>query len=199
MGIKVLLVGGTSHVGKSMLAARLAATLTWDLLSTDKLARHPGRPWRDDRSELPADVVAYYSSASADELVDSVVQHYRRNVWPIAGAIVRSHLNNSFAPHLVLEGSAILPEMVSESRFERSSSAWLTTSAELIRERILQSSRYNQRSPSERKLIEAFAARSLSFNEFIKESAERLGQRCIDVNSSDPLPNLLRLAQEEPV
>ncbi len=55
--IKVLLIGGTSHVGKSTLAARLASSLGWSTRSTDQLARHPGRPWRDDASPLPADVV----------------------------------------------------------------------------------------------------------------------------------------------
>jgi len=46
----VILLGGTSCVGKSSLGQSLASSLGWDLLSTDQLARHPGRPWRDDGS-----------------------------------------------------------------------------------------------------------------------------------------------------
>ena len=42
--IKLILIGGTSHTGKSTLARQLAEELGWNYLSTDQLARHPGRP-----------------------------------------------------------------------------------------------------------------------------------------------------------
>jgi 2-phosphoglycerate kinase len=42
---RVILIGGSSHVGKSTLGQSLAAKLGWSYCSTDKLARHPGRPW----------------------------------------------------------------------------------------------------------------------------------------------------------
>jgi 2-phosphoglycerate kinase len=195
LAIKVLLVGGTSHVGKSTVAGRLAADPGWRHHSTDQFARHPGRPWRDDQTQLPADVVAYYSSGPVAGSLDSVLQHYRRNVWPIADAVVRSHLNNPFDPCLVLEGSAILPDMVCASQFERAGCIWLTATNDVIRERILESSRFGGRSQSEGELIEAFTQRALAFNEIIVESARRLGQDCLDVSSSDVLPDLLRLAR----
>lgn len=196
LAIKVLLVGGTSHAGKSTVADRLAAELGWRHWSTDQFARHPGRPWRDDPSRLPDDVVAHYSSESAAGLVDSVLRHYRRNVWPIADAVVRAHLNNPFDPCLVIEGSAILPDMVHAARFERSAAIWLTADADVIRERIRESSRFDLRSQSERELIEAFTQRTLAFDEMIVHSARRLGQPCLDVGSSDVLPDLLRLARD---
>ena len=71
-GIKVLLIGGTSHVGKSTIAKRLAAQLGWNHLSTDQLARHPGRPWRNDELPVPSDVIAHYSRLTTTELVDAV-------------------------------------------------------------------------------------------------------------------------------
>lgn len=42
---RVILIGGASHTGKSTLAQALASHLGWNYRSTDKLARHPGRPW----------------------------------------------------------------------------------------------------------------------------------------------------------
>ncbi|MEL7245323.1 MAG: 2-phosphoglycerate kinase, partial [Cyanobacteria bacterium J06573_2] len=42
---RIILIGGSSHVGKSTLAQSLANKLNWNYISTDKLARHPGRPW----------------------------------------------------------------------------------------------------------------------------------------------------------
>jgi 2-phosphoglycerate kinase len=194
---KVLVIGGTSHVGKSTLAGQLAARLGWSYRSTDQFARHPGRPWRDDESQLPTDVVAHYSSESIDGLIDSALEHYRHNVWPVADAVVRSHLNNPFDPCLVLEGSAIIPELVGASPFAGFASVWLTAPNDLIRERILDSSQFGRRSQSEKRLIEAFVQRTLAINEIVVESTGRLGQRCLDVSSTDVLPELLCLARSE--
>jgi hypothetical protein len=44
-GARVVLIGGTSNVGKSTLAQAVAERLGFEYLSTDGLARHPGRPW----------------------------------------------------------------------------------------------------------------------------------------------------------
>jgi 2-phosphoglycerate kinase len=43
---RVVLIGGTSNVGKSTVAQAVAERLGFEYLSTDELARHPGRPWR---------------------------------------------------------------------------------------------------------------------------------------------------------
>ena len=44
--VNVVLIGGSSHAGKSTVSESLAATLGWEHLSTDRQAAHPGRPWR---------------------------------------------------------------------------------------------------------------------------------------------------------
>jgi len=190
-GTKVMLIGGTSHVGKSTFARRLAESLEWNNLSTDQLARHPGRPWRNDQSDLPEDVVAHYSGLSATELLGSVSAHYQQNVWPIVDALVRSHLNNPFEPCLVFEGSAILPERVVGSQFERVSCVWLTASDDLITTRILGSSEFDQRAEREKWLITAFLERTLAFNNMIMESLDRLGQASLDVERPDLFDELL--------
>ena len=58
--LRVILIGGSSHVGKSTLSRSLADKLGWRLISTDKMARHPGRPWRSAPERLP-DHVAEHS------------------------------------------------------------------------------------------------------------------------------------------
>ena len=87
MNPKVILVGGTSHTGKSTLASALADRQSRDLLSTDRMARHPGRPWGQ---QLPGHVAAYYEARDGATLANEVLRHYRENVWPIASAIVRA-------------------------------------------------------------------------------------------------------------
>ena len=189
--VKVLLIGGTSHVGKSTFAMRLAGELGWNHLSTDQLARHPGRPWRRDETDLPDDVITHYSSLTKNELVDAVLRHYKQNVWPIIDAIVRSRVNNPYDPCLIFEGSAILPELVVTSQFEQTSSVWLTAADDLITERVLDDSQFDCRADGEKQLIDAFLARTLAFNEMLMESVNQLAQQSLDVNVTDTFDALV--------
>lgn len=170
MNRRVVLIGGSSHVGKSTLGQALAHRLNWDYLSTDELARHPGRPWRDDQTEVPADVVGYYSSRDRSELVDDVLTHYKANVWPIAQSIVCARLNNPFDLPLVMEGSAILPDQVAEASFSRVLPVLLLGSADLLTDRIRSESRYAQRSEASRALIDAFTLRSIDVDVALRAS-----------------------------
>ena len=94
---KVILIGGASHVGKSTTAASLATSLGWKHISTDSLARHPGRPWKSAPEKVPDEVAEHYLSLSVDELIEDVLHHYRVNVWPQVKAIIASHLNDPSA------------------------------------------------------------------------------------------------------
>jgi len=181
--IKLILIGGTSHVGKSTLGRRLAEERAWDCLSTDQLARHPGRPWKVGEGRVPDDVVQHYTELSVPELAESVLLHYRNNVWPVVDAIIHSRLNNPFDIGLVLEGSAILPDMCSMAEYARVGAMWLTAPDHLIAGRIKQSSRYETSTAAERRLVDAFLERSIAFNRIIKDSAESNGQSVVDASS----------------
>lgn len=194
-GVEVLLIGGTSHLGKSTLGQRLADELGWNHLTTDRLARHPGRPWREDGTGVPAEVTSHFLSGSPAELVESVRRHYESNVWPIVDAIVRSHLDNPFDPCLVLEGSAILPRLAHAARRPGVACVWLTAREPVLVERIRESSRWDSRSAAERRSIDAFVARALAFDRFVTESAARLGERCVDVSTGDVFDELLALVR----
>lgn len=190
-GIRVLLIGGTSHVGKSTLARQLAETLGWQTLCTDQFARHPGRPWRGDGSELPEDVVDYYAGMTADEQVQSVLQHYDQNVWPIADAFIRSRLNNPYDLNLILEGSALLPDRVLAAGYVRVKSAWLTEPDSTISRRIEAASDRNQRTAEEIRLIDAFLGRSLALGAGFRSAAARNDQMLVDgVHALEILLNL---------
>ncbi|WP_202872553.1 hypothetical protein [Kribbella soli] len=87
--VRVVLVGGTSNVGKSTVAQVLAGRLGFDYLSTDKLGRHPGRPWATPNHEVPAHVVEHYRSFTGEQLVDALLAHYER-MWPRIEELVTS-------------------------------------------------------------------------------------------------------------
>ena len=61
---RILLIGGASHVGKSTLAHSLASHLDCNYYSTDKLARHPGRPWQSEPKDIPQHVAEHYQLRS---------------------------------------------------------------------------------------------------------------------------------------
>jgi len=190
----LILIGGTSHVGKSTLGHRLAEELGWNYLSTDQLARHPGRPWRVGDRQIPDDVADHYTRLSVSELVESVLSHYRGNVWPIIDAIVRSRLNNPFDLGLVLEGSAILPDLLRTAGYTRVAAIWLTAPDSLITERIKRSSDYETITAKERGLVDAFLQRALAIDGMLRDSPDTNRQNLLDASSVDSSEVLRRLA-----
>ena len=183
--LRVILIGGSSHVGKSTLSESLAARLGWNRISTDKLARHPGRPWRPAPEEVPDHVAEHYLSLSADQLFEDVLHHYRTNVWPQVAAIVASHSDETYPPRIVLEGSALWPGFAASLDFNRVAALWLTVSEELFRQRIHEESRPQSRPSSERTLVNKFLERTLVYNAHMIEVVNQHNFILVDVSKSN--------------
>ena len=82
---------------------------------------------------------------------------------------------------MAIEGSALLPELVANLRFDNISSIWLTASNEFLRQRIYQSSQYSTKSPFEQMLIDKFCQRNCLLNDRIINDVDRLGLVSFDV------------------
>ena len=182
---KIILIGGSSHVGKSTLAESVAIELGWNQISTDSLARHPGRPWASPPNKVPDNVADHYVNLSVDELIEDVLQHYKLNVWPKVEAIVASHLSDPTASGMVLEGSALWPDFASNLDFTEVAAIWLTATNELFQLRIHANSQYAARSPRERTLIDKFLERTLVYDERMVDAVNRHGFVLLDVSRSD--------------
>ncbi len=179
MAARIILIGGTSHAGKSTLAAEMAQRLGWRCVSTDSLARHPGRPWRDGPDFVPPHVVEHYLDLSLDELMQSVLRHYD-SMWD---AHILPLIN---APdRLVMEGSALLPERIAPLLSDEVRAVWLVGSDGLIERRIKAESDYENRDASGRVLIDTFTVRAQAFNRFIADEVARLKLPKIDVAAED--------------
>ena len=131
----VILIGGASHAGKSTLAGRLAEQLGWTSRSTDCLAIHPGRPWRYPPDTLPPHVGEHYLDLDVDQLMASVLKHYR-SLWPLVEGIVRDHAGDVSKVPLVLEGSALPPDLVATLEIPGVTAIWLIGDEELLTARI---------------------------------------------------------------
>ena len=171
----VILIGGTSHVGKSTLAWHLGELLGWQTISTDSLARHPGRPWRTPPERVPPPVAEHYQSLLPAELLADVLRHYR-TLWP---TVARS-ITQRDAPRVV-EGSALWPEWVATAVSDDVRALWLTASDDFLRQRIHESSGFNQADDEQQALIRKFVARTLLYNQRMTELIQRFGLRSVNV------------------
>jgi 2-phosphoglycerate kinase len=179
---KILLIGGASHVGKSTLAQSLASNLNWNYCATDKLARHPGRPWRTKLDDIPKHVAEHYQLLSTDELIEDVINHYCKNMWSLIEDIVNDFSIKLSSKNLVVEGSALLPELVINLDVDNIiSSIWLTASNEFLRQRIYTSSQYATKSTYEQMLIDKFCERNCLLNDRIIAAVDRLGLVSLNV------------------
>ena len=178
---RVLLIGGSSHVGKSTLARSLAETWGWRLLSTDTMARHPGRPWRSPPQRVPDPVSEHYLNLSVGELFTDVLHHYRSNVWPKVQALIRSAATGPSSDRLILEGSALWPEFVATLNFDGVAAVWLTAREGTFRQRIHRESLYHSRSGVERMMVDRFLDRTLAYNRRMIQVVDRHGLLRIDV------------------
>ena len=185
LNVKVLLIGGSSHVGKSTLAGSLAAGLGWDHISTDSLARHPGRPWRKVPERVPDHVAGHYLSLPAGQLFENVLRHYEANVWPKVELIVASHLNELSPLGLVLEGSALWPGFAASTDNQKVAAFWLTANEDVFRRRIHDASRYYSKSRLERLMVDKFLERTLIYDAKMTEIVNRHGLILLDVSESN--------------
>ena len=184
--LRVILIGGSSHAGKSTVAESLAATLGWTYLSTDKLAAHPGRPWRRTPGDKVMDIVAeHYLNLSVDELMEDVLRHYHVNVWPQVEELIASYVGDTSANGLVLEGSALWPEFATDLNFDRVAALWLTAAEETFRQRIYTNSRYGTKPGRDRRMIDKFLQRTIAYDARMVEVVRGHRFKLLDVMESD--------------
>lgn len=182
-GVRVVLIGGTSNVGKSTVARAVADRLGFECLSTDKLARHPGRPWRTPEWEVPPHVAEHYGTLTVDELIRSVLDHYER-LWPRVEELITARAaEGGTGTGLVLEGSALLPVPVAELEVRRTAAVWLTADDAVVRARVRTAGRYETATAAEQHLMDQFLARTGRYQELMLDAVDRLGLDRVDTGA----------------
>ncbi|MDO0917703.1 AAA family ATPase [Streptomyces sp. DT2A-34] len=176
--VRVVLIGGTSHTGKSTAARTVAQRLGFDCRSTDLLARHPGRPWRTPEWVPPPHVAEHYATLDVDELIRSVLDHYAR-LWPRIEELIADRATGD-GSGLVLEGSALWPARVARLTAPQARAVWLTADDTALRERMRASACYDQLADQERYLVDRFLARTERYQELMTQAVDRHGLARID-------------------
>jgi 2-phosphoglycerate kinase len=196
---RVILISGSSHVGKSTIGRSLAAKVDWNYLSTDTLARHPGRPWVSTKvKSIPEHVAQHYKTLSVEALFLDVLDHYQNNVLPQVEAIIHARTIDLSKKCLVIEGSALWPRFVANLVNKNGVKAiWLTASDRLFQSRIFAESNFDNVSKDRQYLIQKFLARTLLYDRLMRNELERLGLTSIDVESLSIADELVNLVARE--
>jgi 2-phosphoglycerate kinase len=181
--LRVALIGGTSHTGKSTTARAVAARLGGEAVSTDSLARHPGRPWPTPTWVVPGHVAEHYRTLTPEALIASVLVHYGR-MWPMVRERIEARASDQTAAPLVLEGSALWPELVAELGLPGVRAVWLSADDDLLDARIRRESRHGEADSAGRQLIESFAARTRLYNATMLAHVRRLGLPLVVVTAA---------------
>ena len=186
---RVLLIGGSSNVGKSTVAGLLGARPGWIHVSTDSLGRHPGRPWPTPWRAVPEHVARHYLTLGPDQLLRSVLVHYR-NMEPSIRTLIERHARGG--EKLVLEGSALLPETVAALRVAGMAAIFLTADDELFRARIARESGLDGLDARGREMVEKFIARTLLYNAHMMEGVRAYGLPFLTVRGGESADELAR-------
>ena len=112
-------------------------------------------------------------------------------MWPLIKDIIISHSTDISSNNVVLEGSAILPELIVNLNFDKVSSIWLTASNEFLRQRIYVESKYKIKSPHEQMLVDKFWERTCLHNNLIIETVNRLGLISLNIEEIFTLDELM--------
>lgn len=178
--LSTILIAGTSHVGKSTLAGLLSEKLGREAISTDSLARHPGRPW----PSIPAPVAEYYAQLSADTIHWFLKVHHQ-NIWPL----IRSLIDNSSNP-AIFEGAALRPELISPLLGNTVAGVFLHAGNDFLLQRMRSHARYDDATASQRRIMDAFIERSLRENTEMLASAQQHRVPVVDVTKPQALETL---------
>ncbi len=179
--VRVILIGGSSNVGKSTVAQALAEKLGWRCVSTDSLAKHPGRPWRQTAAKIPDHVAEHYLSLKVNELVESIILHHRK-MSPLVAELIRATAKDAGLGKLVLEGSALWPFITTGHRLKEVGAVWLTASPETLRTRIYEASGFPTANEKSRAMISRFLERTLLFDQRTAQLVREHGCRVVNVD-----------------
>ncbi|CUX15660.1 MULTISPECIES: hypothetical protein [Agrobacterium] len=182
--LSTILIAGTSHVGKSTLAGLLSDRLGCEAISTDSLARHPGRPWPG----IPTPVEEYYTQLSADTIHWFLKVHHQ-NIWPLIRSLIDNSCNTGNPA--IFEGAALRPELISPLLGSAITGVFLHAGNDFLLERMRSHARYDDATASQRRIMDAFIERSLRENTEMLASAQQHNVPVVDVTKPQALETLV--------
>jgi 2-phosphoglycerate kinase len=195
--VNVFLIGGAPGVGKTTLGIALASKLNVASVTIDDLMTvaqavttpetHPGL---HIMRKIPYH--EYFTDSTVDQLqTDANVQH--EATWPFVKSLIIKHATWAPSP-IVIDGWHLRPDKIAELNLQNVWSGWIVISPTVLMEREKKNQKWLQGSSSPERMFNNFIARSLWFNEFIKDQASALHMNILTQSgdaSVDDLCNMI--------
>ncbi|SOC93031.1 hypothetical protein SAMN05216358_3194 [Rhizobium sp. AN5] len=182
--LSIILISGTSHVGKSTLAGLLIEKLHCEAISTDSLARHPGRPWPG----IPAPVEEYYRQLSA-ETIHWFLKVHHQNIWPLVRGLIDSKTGTGNI--VVFEGAALRPEFIAPLLGSAVAGVFLHAQNDFLSDRMRAHAGYKDATAGQRRIMDAFIERSLRENTEMLASARHHHVPTVDIANPEAFDGLV--------
>jgi hypothetical protein len=154
------------------------------------MARHPGRPWAFKPAPVPDHVAEHYTTLAPDELIASVLAHYR-GMRPMLRELITRRATDPAEPPLVLEGSALWPEFIAKLDLPGVRAVWLTADHGLIEARIRRDSEIEGLAPEVRAMTETFIARTRLYDDAMMAAVRRLGLPFVEVTEGQGVDDVV--------
>lgn len=144
----------------------VALALGRDLISTDDLARHPGRP----SPTVPSESAGYYSNLS-DQTIHWFLKVHHENLWPRIAQMI--DLQRQAGRPFVLEGAALRPEYMARIETGVVLPLLLHCNHALLRKRMIAASHLEDADDATAAVIGKFIRRSVRDNEVSSKRRRR--------------------------
>jgi hypothetical protein len=116
--------------------------------------------------------IEYFTTRSRDQLIaDATVQH--EATWPALEKVIREHAG--WGPAIVIDGWFLRPRNVEELDLDGVISFWLVADPAVLEERERKNVEFFGQSTNPQQMLQNFLARSLWYNELMREQATALG------------------------
>ncbi len=167
----VLLIGGTSGIGKSSAARALAQRYSVPFLELDdlRIAAQAMVP-RDALPALHAFVeTPNYRETSSSEALTEKLLSVGRTLWPAIDAVISKHVH--LGERVLMEGDALIPEALAPHSQQAVATVFLYDDLDTIKARQMERDRHGKAAET----IDADAAFSFAYSEEIRKQAEQCG------------------------
>lgn len=190
---KVYLIGGAPGAGKTTLGCALAARIGGSSVTIDDLmtvAKTVTTP------ESHPDLYLFRGMTYLDYFTNSSVEQLKRDaerqydaVWPFVRNLIVKHFNWT-TTSIVIDGCHLRPRRIAELDDDRIESNWIFISSAALEQRERRNTEFLQGSSDPEKMFRNFMARSLWYNDRIRQEAEELGMTVIHQPGDTPVEDL---------
>ena len=173
---RVILIGGSPTSGKSTVARSMADQLGFSVIATDDIGAAArgvtGPAVAPDLFAMQADDYReYYISHSVEELLEHA-QRSHRALWPAIKSVIHEHA--TWASPSIVEGWALLPDLVRALDFGRIAAVWIEVPDSVLEARVRANTAFSAEASNKELMIRCFTQRSVEFGLWLRSETSAL-------------------------